>query len=419
MNTIINQFIDNIETPSFIFDEVQFQERFSLIDKILNEGRDSSKRINLCYAAKANTFLLTAADKVCDKLEICSQGEMDIVSALSISANKVIYSGVSKISADINKAISQGMRFATAESITHIKLLQEEASKSGVKLEVLLRLNSGAQFGMSKEDIEYILANKATYSALEIVGIHYFKGTQRKNVEKQIKELDMLRSYILELREKYNLELPKLEYGPGLYFPYFSNEDFSDTLMPIKELSKALIEATTWAEVTIEMGRFFAAECGYYLTSVTDIKSANDTNIVILDGGINQLSYSGQMMGMKVPVINKIEAVASPCEANSDYTSNNESKDSLFMQKYMLCGSLCTTADVLVREVELPTLEIGDVIVFENVGAYTITEGIELFLSHSLPSVYLYNKNNSEQIKLVREPLATSTINSIHRKDKK
>ena len=209
----------------------------------------------------------------------------------------------------------------------------------------------------------------------------------------------MLKEFITGLREKYDLPIPKLEYGPGLPVPYFEGEDFSDTLLPLKELLPALLKASEWAEVTVEMGRFFAASCGTYLTTVTDLKDAEDAHIAILDGGIHQLTYVGQMMGMKVPRL------------SLPYRSGVEDTEK---QHYMLCGSLCTTGDVLIRDVELPRLQIGDVLAFENVGAYTVTEGIGLFLSHALPSIYLYDegREGGETLLLARGPLPTSVLNS-------
>ena len=64
----------------------------------------------------------------------------------------------------------------------------------------------------------------------------------------------------------------------------------------IRELAKDVVE------VTVEMGRFFAASCGTYLTRVVDLKENEGTNYCILDGGINHLTYAGQVMGLKVPV---------------------------------------------------------------------------------------------------------------------
>lgn len=399
MKTEIFNRIKEAGTPAFLFDEGAFKERLHEIDRILNGESKVAKRINICYAAKANPFLLTAAAEIADRLEICSQGEMDIVHSLAIDGEKVLYSGVSKTAEDIRKAILQGMRHATAESLRHLDLLQQEGSLAGVTLTVLLRLSSGAQFGMTKADIEKALAEREKYTALQIEGIHFFRGTQRKKITQQEEELMMLERFIKELREKYDLPIPKLEYGPGLPAPYFEGEDFSDTLLPLKELLPALLHASEWAEVTVEMGRFFASSCGTYLTAVTDLKDAEDAHIAILDGGIHQLTYAGQMMGMKVPRL------------SLPYRGGVEDAEK---QHYMLCGSLCTTSDVLVRDVELPSLQIGDVLAFENVGAYTVTEGIGLFLSHALPSIYLYDeeREGGEALLLVRGPVPTSVLNS-------
>jgi len=398
MMTKILSKITEAGTPAFLFDEGVFKERLREIDRILNKGKGNS-RINICYAAKANPFLLTAASEITDRLEICSQGEMDIVHSLSIDGEKVLYSGVSKTAEDIRKAISQGMRHATAESLGHLELLQQEAATAGVTLTVLLRLNSGAQFGMSTADIERALAEREKYTALWMEGIHFFRGTQRRKIKQQEEELVMLEGFIRNLREKYHLPLSKLEYGPGLFVPYFEGEDFSDTLLPLKELLPALLRASKWAELTVEMGRFFAASCGTYLTTVTDLKDTEDAHIAILDGGIHQLTYAGQMMGMKIPKL---------------YLPYRRGTGDTTKQHYMLCGSLCTTSDVLVRDVELPRLQVGDVLAFENVGAYTVTEGIGLFLSHALPSVYLYEegREGGGDLILARGPVPTSVLNA-------
>jgi hypothetical protein len=47
--------------------------------------------------------------------------------------------------------------------------------------------------------------------------------------------------------------------------------------------------------VTIEMGRAYAAECGCYVTTALDIKENNGNAICLVDGGIHQLNYDGQI----------------------------------------------------------------------------------------------------------------------------
>ena len=57
--------------------------------------------------------------------------------------------------------------------------------------------------------------------------------------------------------------------------------------------------------------------------------------------------------------------------------------------KVTLCGSLCTTMDVLARGAYLPGLREGDVLIFHETGAYSVSEGMAAFLSRDLPAVWL------------------------------
>ena len=193
------------------------------------------------------------------------------------------------------------------------------------------------------------------------------------------------------LKAEYGMETVRVEYGPGLYFPYFSHEDHSDTLAPIRELAPDLAALAAHCELTIEMGRFFASECGAYLTRVVDTKVNGGTAYAIVDGGIHHVNYLGGNMGMRVPIIEQ-----SPAREGD-------------MQPWALCGSLCTTADVLVREAQLPPLRVGDVIALGRCGAYSVTEGVAVFLSRDMPRVALCRGGN---FTLVRDRFATDALNT-------
>ena len=76
-------------------------------------------------------------------------------------------------------------------------------------------------------------------------------------------------------------------------------------------------------------------------------------------------------------------------------------------EKWTICGALCTANDVLVRDIELTAPGEGSVIIFENAGAYAMTEGMSLFLSHELPAVVFYSEK--EGFKLARNKQETSS----------
>ena len=379
---ISNQF----GTPSFVFDLEKLRNRVNAMKEIVGG------KYQLCYSIKANPFLIPEMVKLVDHLEVCSPGELDICKNLKVPGETIVYSGVNKGAADIEEAITYGAGVLTAESLHHMDLIQMVAEKLNRTVDVLPRLNSGTQFGMSKEDLVSIIRNPEKYGNIHVVGVHYFVGTQRKKLEKQREELQMLREFFAEAKETYGFDLKRLEYGPGLAVPLFQGDDFSDTLQPLKELHSSLAEVCEFADLTIEMGRFIATECGTYVTSVADLKSVGDLNYCILDGGMNHVNYLGQMMGMKQPVI--------------DQLANDRDAHEI----YCLCGSLCTTNDVMVRKIEMKKLELGDVLAFHNIGAYSVTEGIHLFLSRTMPRIILRNKENDYV--LARDFKKTSTINT-------
>lgn len=374
-------------TPTFVFDTAMLERRMRDIKAIVGDS------VHLCYSIKANPFLLPAMQTLTEKLEVCSPGEMQICMDTKVAPDTVLVSGVNKTLPDILAAVDYGVRDFTAESPLHVRLLEEAAALRGVTLSVLLRLTAGTQFGMDESDLRDAIASRAATPHLSIEGIHYFAGTQRKKLAEQRKELDMLTALCAALHEELGFEVRKLEYGPGLYFPYFAHEDDSDTLAPIRELAPDLKALAAQFHLTVEMGRFFVSECGYYLTAVADAKVNKGSRYAILDGGMHHVNYLGSNMGMRVPHILHIPA---------------DGREAGTPEDVMLCGSLCTTADVLVRKAPLPPLEVGDLLCFTRIGAYSVTEGPALFLSRDMPRIVLHADAGDT---LVRDTIHTSQLN--------
>ena len=375
-------------TPSFVFDESALAARMREVKRIVGD------KVHLCYSIKANPFLIPAMQSLTELLEVCSPGELEICESLGVDPTTVLFSGVNKTLADIEYAMNAGVVHFTAESPLHIRLLHEAAQKRGKVYPVLLRLTAGSQFGMDESDLRFAIENRANYPFLHFEGIHYFSGTQRAKLDKdQRRELAMLCEFMDALEHDYGFTCEKIEYGPGLYFPYFDHEDHSDTLAPIRELAPDLQALAARCHLTIEMGRFFASECGTYLTTVMDTKVNCGHHYAIVDGGMHHVNYLGGMMGMRTPIITHI---AGP--AHADETA----------AQWVLCGSLCTTADILVRKIELAGLAQQDVLAFHNIGAYSVTEGPALFLSRNMPRIILADDKGA---RLVRETIHSSTLN--------
>ena len=372
-------------TPAFIFDADEFGRRAKNVKSAIGGAA-------LCYSIKANPFLLACLPEEIDRVEVCSPGELAICRRVGVDPSTVVYSGVNKGSEDIAEAIEYGAELLTAESLRQLGLINAAAIAAGKRVRVALRLTSGNQFGMDSENLKRAVAEKGSYEGVDIVAIHYYSGTQKKKlaaVEKELAELEELADI---LEERFGLSGISLEYGPGLPADYFGDDPEGRDMAVLAEAGAMIAAVAARRSVTVEFGRFLASPCGTYLTAAADIKNNNGENFVICDGGINHLKYYGQTMAMQTP---PITLLGDHGEKTEDYT---------------LCGSLCTTADILVRKVTLPALSVGDVLAFGRCGAYSVTEGIGLFLSRQLPRIVLHSERGGNR--LLRDFYGTDILNS-------
>ena len=369
-----------ITTPSYIFDIDKLVSRVKFIKETLGD-------IKISYAMKANPFLVEDLIDVVDSFEVCSPGEYQICKALNVPKDKIVLSGVFKEEEDIKAIVSEckDKPIYTIESLNQLALLDKVAKLNNLTLNVYVRVSSGNQFGVDEDTIRKIVSQN--YSTLHILGLQSYTGTQKK-MDAIAKELNHLYEFTQELEHANNITFEHFEYGPGLRINYFVNEPTIDDKEQLLSL-KAELEKFSSKHIQLEMGRFIAALCGEYHTTIVDMKKTNDINYCIIDGGINHLNYYGQTMAMKAPFI---------------IQERNEGE----LINYTICGSLCTVADVIIRNYPLYDAKIGDELVFLNTGAYSITEGIYLFLSRDMPKVY---KRKDNKLTLVRDTIHSYKIN--------
>lgn len=371
-----------INTPAYVFNLDILQERIDRIKSLIPD-------IELTFSIKANPFLVPYVHSMVRHLEVCSPGELSICKANSVPPEKIIYSGLLKEEWDITEAVLYGVDIITAESPMQLELIEKVCAANNKNAKVLLRLTSGNQFGMDEESVLACVKKIGEYSHVELAGIHYFSGTQKVREAKFEADKNNLQSLFDAYKELTGEDVAFLEFGPGAGVEYF-DEPSDDKDFANFDVALGLInELKSKVRLGIEMGRFIAATCGRFETQIKEIKKSKGINYAIIDGGIHHINYFGQIQGMKIPEIKVPE-------------SNGT-------EKYCIVGSLCTTADVLVREVELPQLSVGDIITFNRCGAYSITEAPNLFLSRRMPCVYVESKELG--MTLVRDGLEAYQFN--------
>ena len=372
----------SLDTPSYVFDTDILTERARWI-------ADTIRPAKLCFAMKANPFLVKVLDGYVERYEVCSPGEFHICVQNGLDMEKIVLSGVNKEYEDVLYAMEQGVVHYTAESRGQFYLVSRCAEELDRHVEILLRVTSGNQFGMSEENVRQLSGERDKYPYVNIRGLQYFTGTQKKVIKKIAAEVEYIEELIRRLEEEEGFVTRELEFGPGLGVPYFTKDDFAEDRSLLESFMDLFREKRPY-EVTFEMGRYLTASCGYYMTKIMDQKRNDAVNVCIVDGGINHVNYYGQNMAMKTPILSYFPQ--HPLEQEKE-------------EEWTVYGSLCTVADILLKKLSLCDARVGDYLVFHNIGAYSVTEGIYLFLSRRMPKIYLYGEK--EGVRLVRGALET------------
>lgn len=387
MNNITTEkILKSYATPLYVFEIDALKNRVDYLKSRL------PKNVSLCYAIKANTFIVSDLCPYIEKLEVCSPGEMMLCLEKGVELSKIVVSGVYKTREFIEEIVKDhsGVNCFTVESAEQYDMLIEFAEKYNKKIKLLLRLTSGNQFGLDEDGVKKIIASYDK-NAVEIIGIQYFSGTQKTSLKRIKREIDYTDAFLAELENEYGFKSDEFEYGPGLPVAYFDTDNFNEEEY-LAEFSSLLSSMKYKAKITLEVGRSLVADCGNYITKVVDMKSNQNQNYAIVDGGMNHITYFGQSMAMKHP-----------------FHSLFPIRDDGETKNWNICGSLCTVNDILMKNTPMTDLKIGDAIVFKKTGAYCATEGISLFLSRDLPQVLIIDENGN--INCAREAVATYKLN--------
>lgn len=384
--------VEKYGSPLYIFDSEKAKTRINSIKDRL------PKNTRLCYAIKANAFLVDSLKDEDLLFEVCSPGELSICEDKKLPPEKIVFSGVMKTQEDVSRAYKLNVNTITLESLTHCKyLVNAVGQEKKHDQDVIIRLTGNNQFGMSEEDVKKCIELLNPYANIHIRGIHFFTGTQKK-LKKIAEEISFIEDFCTKLQKETGITFKSIEYGPGLSYEYFSNQEQSDNFCELEEFSKLI--ANSNYDYVIELGRYIASPCGKYITKIMDIKGDEKSRYIIIDGGINHINYYGQMMGMKNPKVQHIK---------SGLNAENAGEETSATADYTIAGSLCTTADIVLRKLTLTSPKIGDLFVFSDIGAYSVTEGIYLFLSHPLPAVVMYDGKNYS---ILRKPQETYIMNA-------
>jgi len=251
--------------------------------------------------------------------------------------------------------------------------LNDVAKEAGVRQNILLRLSPGvdphthahiatgvvdSKFGFPLAQAEAALAEALAASNLCPMGLHFHLGSQLFQLDPYREAIDICFRFAAEMRSKYGFKLEEFSPGGGLAIAY--TDDFPPPAVAefAAVISSAIIDKSREFDLEpprliVEPGRSIVGQAGVALYTVGSTKEIPGVRkYVSVDGGmadnIRTALYGSQYQAV---VANKVEGD---------------------IERVTIAGRFCESGDILIRDIDLPRVDPGDIIAVAGAGAYCL-----------------------------------------------
>ena len=385
-------------TPLYVLDEYTIRS----ICKNYKKAFSAYDKVNMMYASKA--LCTMAVSKILDNegfgFDVVSAGEIYTVYKAGINMAKVLFNGNNKSYDELALAIKLGVGRISVDNFFELSLLNEIAKSHDKTVDILLRITPGiechtheyiqtghldSKFGFDltqiDEAVELILNN---YSNLKLHGLHAHIGSQIFETKIYGDEIEILVREIKRLDDKFGLKLDEINIGGGLGVKY-TEEDLPPSTYEIanividslnKCIKKYNIEPPA---LFIEPGRSIISTSGVTLYTLGSSKQVpKGRTYFAVDGGMaDNPRPSMYQAKYYAEIANKPD-----CELSQEIT---------------VAGRFCESGDILIKDIQLPQVEEGDILCVYNTGAYNYSMASN-YNRVQKPAMILVNNSQSDII---------------------
>lgn len=345
-------------TPLFVYDEDHLRARCREAVSAFGDG--------VAYAAKA--FLCTAMARLAHEegmhIDVASGGELYVVLAAGVPAERIVLHGNNKSSDELRQALDAGVGRIVVDSFDEMDRIEALVAAGAPVPKVLVRVTPGVEahtheyvrtgqqdskfgFGLASGDAAAAVIRASGSDAMDLVGVHAHIGSQVFVADFFAEAIEVLAPFVTPLG------LPELSIGGGLGVAYVVGEAAPTISDWATAVHQACAEVGIEARPVAEPGRAITAQAAITLYRVGTIKEVPGIRTyVAVDGG---------MIDNPRPAL---------------YGSGYET----FLPRATLAerprtvtvvGKHCESGDLLVRDGTVPgDLSVGDVLATPVTGAY-------------------------------------------------
>jgi diaminopimelate decarboxylase len=360
-------------TPSYVYSRASIETAYKQLDRAFGSLPHS-----ICYAMKANSNLaiLRVLARLGSSFDIVSGGELDRLRRLGVPGRRIVFSGVGKSRDEIRDAMRYpgsragrgGILLFNIESEAELEVFVDEAARhlaaGGEKPAAAIRVNPDVlagghphistgkphhKFGIDWPEARRLYLAHADSSTIAWRGISSHIGSQILSVAPYRQALSRLVNWVRDL-VRNGVTLEYVDIGGGLGIRY---TDESPVVPASFGRALAGIVRPLNCRLLIEPGRTIVGPSGVLLTRVLYVKETRGKKFVIVDAAMNDLIR---------PVL--YSAVHPITPVRRDRASEGA------LQLVDIVGPVCESGDFLGRDLLLPPVQAGDLLVVWAAGAY-------------------------------------------------
>ncbi|MDD4178939.1 MAG: diaminopimelate decarboxylase [Candidatus Margulisbacteria bacterium] len=346
-------------TPLYVIDEATLRENCR---NYIDSFKAAYPNSEIAFASKALCTVgiskLIAGEGL--GFDVSSGGELFTVLKAGADPKKIYFHGNNKTLQEIEEGLKAGIGRFMVDNVEELANLEAIAGKLKKTANIMIRVNPGidahthefiqtgktdSKFGVPLDQLDAFVQKIKTLKSVKLKGLHAHIGSQILDVKPFVEEAKLL----LDLTLKYQTE--ELNLGGGLGISY-SPDQKPPAVADFARAIAAVLKGKTKAKLILEPGRSIVGTAGITLYTVGVIKEIPGIRqYIIVDGG---------MADNPRPILYdaKYEAMLGNKMGRADTAT------------VRVAGRFCESGDILVKEIKLPKVEAGDILVTTCTGAY-------------------------------------------------
>jgi diaminopimelate decarboxylase len=366
-------------SPLYVYDtEIIASQCNRITDAFRKVGQ-----LQLNYAVKAlsNINILRFFKNLGAGLDTVSIQEVNLGLSVGVAPEKIIYTPNGVSLEEIENVAKMGVQI-NIDNLSILELFGQKHPEIPVCIRINPHIMAGgnskisvghidSKFGISVHQVPHI-KRVVENTGMHINGIHMHTGSDILDIDTFLRATEIL----FDVAKKFKT-IDFIDFGSGFKVPYKEGDISTD----IEQLGLQLSERFNsfckdfGKKVTLmfEPGKFLVSKAGYFLAKVNVVKQTTSTVFAGIDSGFNHLIRP--MMYDSYHHISNI--------------SNPDGRDRF----YSVVGYICET-DTFGSNRRISEISEGDILCFENAGAYCFSMASNYNSRYRPAEVMIYNNDD-------------------------